>query len=100
MASHTGTTCGRPDCVAVSQWNCENITVTVPDDIYRSARIKAAEHGTFVSALVGDYLASSSKQASRFSRLEQQQRRIQRSINRFSGADLLDRDEVHSHAVR
>jgi hypothetical protein len=77
-----------------------NITVTVSDDVYRGARIKAAEQGTSVSALVGAYLASLSGQALHFSRLEQQQRRIQRSISRFRAADRLDRDEVHSRAVR
>ena len=36
----------------------KNITVTVPDDVYRNARIRAAERGTPVSALVGEYLRS------------------------------------------
>jgi plasmid stability protein len=36
----------------------KNITVTVPDDVYRNARIRAAELGVSVSALVGEYLRS------------------------------------------
>ena len=36
----------------------KNITVTVPDDVYRTARIRAAERGTSVSALVGEYLGA------------------------------------------
>ena len=34
----------------------KNITVSVDDETYRLARIKAAEAGTSVSALVRDYL--------------------------------------------
>jgi hypothetical protein len=36
----------------------KNITVSVPDDVYRAARIRAAERGSSVSALVSDYLRS------------------------------------------
>jgi hypothetical protein len=31
----------------------KSITVTVPDEVYRQARIRAAERGTSVSALAG-----------------------------------------------
>ena len=34
----------------------KNITVSVPDDVYRRARITAAEQGTSVSALVARHL--------------------------------------------
>ena len=34
----------------------KNITVSVDDETYRLARIKAAENGTSVSAMVRDYL--------------------------------------------
>ncbi len=34
----------------------KNITVSVPDDVYRAARIAAAEQGTSVSAVVARYL--------------------------------------------
>jgi hypothetical protein len=34
----------------------KNITVAVPDDVYRAARIAAAEQGTSVSAVVARYL--------------------------------------------
>jgi plasmid stability protein len=78
----------------------KNITVTVPDDVYRAARIKAAERGRSVSALVGDYLRSLSGQEAEFSRLEQQQARVQRQIKRFRAADRLGRDEIHDRAIR
>jgi plasmid stability protein len=78
----------------------KNITVTVADDVYRAARIKAAERGRSVSALVGDYLRSLAGQDAEFSRLEQQQARVQRQIKRFRAADRLGRDEIHDRAIR
>ena len=78
----------------------KNITVTVPDDVYRSARIRAAERGSSVSALVGEYLRSLSGREAEFSRLEAQQQRVQREIERFRAGDRLDRDQLHDRAVR
>ena len=78
----------------------KNITVTVPDDVYRNARIRAAERGTSVSALVGEYLRSLSGREAEFSRLEAQQQQIQSQISRFRAGDRLDRDQLHARAVR
>ena len=78
----------------------KNTTVTVPDDVYRTARIRAAERGTSVSALVGEYLRSLSGRGAEFSRLEAQQRQIQSEIRRFRARDRLDRDQLHDRAVR
>lgn len=77
-----------------------NITVSVPDDVYRAARIRAAERGSSVSGLVAEYLRSLSERDAEFVRLEAQQRRLQDQIARFSARERLDRDEVHSRAVR
>ncbi len=77
-----------------------NITVVVPDDVYRTARIRAAERGTSVSALVAEYLGSLSDTGPEFARLVAQQRRIQAQIEHFRASDRLDRDEVHERAVR
>ncbi len=78
----------------------KNITVTVPDDVYRTARIRAAERGTSVSALVADYLRSLSGREAEFSRLEAQQQQVQREIERFRARDRLDREQLHDRAVR
>jgi plasmid stability protein len=78
----------------------KNITVTVPDDVYRNARIRAAELGVSVSALVGEYLRSLAGREAEFSRLEAQQRQIQREIERFRAGDRLERDQLHDRAVR
>lgn len=77
-----------------------NITVTVPDEVYRSARIRAAERGTSVSALVSAYLRQLSHEEAEFARLEAQQRRVIEEIERFRGGDRLKRDDLHDRALR
>lgn len=78
----------------------KNITVSVPDDVYRAARVRAAERGSSVSALVTDYLRTLSEGEAEFLRLEAQQRQVQDEIARFRARDRLDRDEAHRRAVR
>jgi plasmid stability protein len=78
----------------------KNITVTVPDDVYRNARIRAAERGTSVSALVAEYLRTLSGREAEFSRLEAQQKQVQREIEQFRAGDRLHRDQLHDRAVR
>jgi len=78
----------------------KNITVSVPDEVYRDARIAAAERGGSVSALVVGFLRSLSERRQEFDRLEAQQRAVQAEITRFRAADRLGRDEIHHRAVR
>jgi plasmid stability protein len=78
----------------------KNITLSVPDQVYRAARIRAAERGTSVSALVAEYLRSLSEREAEFSRLEAQQQQVQDEIDRFSARPRLSRDEIHARAVR
>lgn len=84
--------------IAFSQ--VKNITISVPDDVYRAARIHAAEHGSSVSALVAEYLQTLSDRDSEFVRLEEQQRHVQRELDHFSARDRLSRDAIHERAVR
>lgn len=77
-----------------------NITVSVPDDVYRAARVRAAERGDSVSALVAGYLRSLTERDTEFARLEAQQRSVQETIDRFSAGDRLTREELHERAVR
>ena len=60
---------------AISQKPCycetvKNITVSVPDDVYRNARVAAAQRDTSVSALVVNYLERLSGRMYEFMRLE------------------------------
>lgn len=89
--------------LAVFPRYCEsvkNITVAVPDEVYRAARIRAAERGSSVSALVAEFLRSISDSELEFSQLEAKQRRVQQEIWHFRADDRLERDEVHARAVR
>ena len=78
----------------------KNITVTVPPDVYRAARIHAAEQGRSVSALVTEFLQGLSDRDDEVRRLEALQRRVQAQITSFSAGDRLGRDQVHDRAVR
>jgi len=78
----------------------KNITVSIPDDVYRDARIAAAQRDTSVSALVVTYLMAVSERMREFSRLEAQQHEVQTEIGQFRAADRLSRDQVHERAVR
>jgi hypothetical protein len=77
----------------------KNITVSVPDDVYRNARVAAARSDTSVSALVVAYLEQLSGRIDEFARLEALQREVQSGIRQFRAADRLSRDEVHERAV-
>jgi hypothetical protein len=78
----------------------KNLTVSVPDDIYRLARVRAAEEGSSVSALVASHLRSLGESEAEFSRLESQQNDVLGEIKSFRGGDRLSRDELHQRAVR
>jgi hypothetical protein len=78
----------------------KNITVSVPDDVYKAARVRAAERDTSVSALVADFLVSLAHGEAEFQRLEDQQRRITNGIKRFSASNRVGRDDLHGRALR
>jgi hypothetical protein len=78
----------------------KNITVAVPDEVYREARVRAAERGSSVSALVAEFLRSLGEGDAEFVRLEAQQRRVQSEITRFRAGDRIGRDELHDRALR
>ena len=77
-----------------------NITLTVPAEVLRRARIRAAEQGTSVSGLVREFLVSLAEIDDRFHRLQQLQDEVLDEIEPFSGRDRLSRDEVHERALR
>lgn len=79
----------------------KNITVSVDDDVYRQARIRAAEQGTSVSALVREFLTGLSEGESEFDRRKQLQNTVLASIKTFRGGSRLPRTAVHDrHALR
>ena len=78
----------------------KNITISLDDEVYRQARIKAAEQDTSVSALVRSYLVSIAGHAPVPPRdLKQVQEALLDSIWQrhpdFTSAENLSRDELH-----
>ena len=79
-------------------WYCElvkNITVSVDEDTYRLARVKAAERGTSVSALVKGFLVSLAADGGDFERLTRDEEALRERIRRFRAGDRLSREELH-----
>lgn len=73
----------------------KNVTVSVPDEVYRQARIKAAGRSTSVSALVREFLKKLAEEDSDFTRRKRLQHEVLRSIRKFRAGDRMSRDEVH-----
>ena len=71
------------------------------DESYRVARIRAAEMGSSVSAMVAGYLRSLAGVESDFERRKKIERETLATIHAFSASDRLPHDKVHErHAVR
>jgi len=78
-----------------------NITVTVDEETYRQARIRAAELDTSVSALVRDFLEKVAQTESDFERRRRLQDEVLATVTRFRAAGRLSRDEAHDRrAIR
>lgn len=77
----------------------KNITVSVEDEVYHRARVRAAEQRTSVSAIVRKVLKEMSAEeteSERLKRLEQETLdRIRARGGKFSAADRLTRDQIH-----
>jgi predicted transcriptional regulator len=73
----------------------KNITITVDDETYRRARIKAAEKDTSVSALVRQFLVDVAQDESEFERLRKLEEELRAGIKDFRASDSLPRDELY-----
>lgn len=73
----------------------KNITVSVDDETYRRARVKAAERDTSVSALVRRFLSELASGESDVERLKREERDLRARITAFSARDRLSRDDAH-----
>ena len=78
-----------------------NLTITLPDEAYRRARILAAEHDMSLSAFVRDLLIKATSQVPDFERRRALQDQILASIEGFRAGDRVSRDEAHDRdAIR
>jgi plasmid stability protein len=80
----------------------KNITVSLDDSTYRAARIKAAEAGRSLSALVREFLQQLGSGESEFERLHRQELELRKKLTLdargFSAADRLSREELYDRA--
>lgn len=84
-----------------------NITVSVDEETYRLARVRAAESDTSVSALVREFLEElvhGETRKERFERLRRKQDEVLAEIRSRGGglraADNLTRDELYDRKAR
>jgi plasmid stability protein len=73
----------------------KNITVSLQDEVYRRARVKAAERDTSVSALVRDFLSRLGEEESDSERRKRLQQEVLASLKTFRAGDGVSRDKVH-----
>jgi predicted CopG family antitoxin len=73
----------------------KNITVSVDDEVYRRARMKAAERDTSVSALVRQFLVDLAADGSEFERLKRLERAVREEITEFSASDRVTREKLY-----
>lgn len=72
-----------------------NITVSVPDETYRKAKVRAAELDSSVSALVRDFLVELAAEESDFDRRLRLQDEVLASVKSFRAGERLTRDQAH-----
>ncbi|HEY7851981.1 MAG TPA: hypothetical protein VIB82_03345 [Caulobacteraceae bacterium] len=65
------------------------------DDTYRRARIRAAERGASVSAMVRAYLTEMTSGETEVERLKRVETALRDSIDGFRAGDRLSRDDAH-----
>lgn len=90
----------RIRCYCETVTGTKNITVSVPEDVYRAARVRAAREGSSVSAVVKDFLWHFAGQDDEFDRLLALQKEVTERITDFSASDRLSRDELYDRALR
>ena len=73
----------------------KNITISVPDDVYRRARISAAERDTSLSAMVRRFLMTLGQDESDSERRKRLQKEVLSTVRRFRAGDRLTRDQIH-----
>jgi hypothetical protein len=76
----------------------KNITVSVDDETYRRARVKAAEQDTSVSALVKRFLAELAAGESDAERLKREERTLRERIRTFTAGNRQSREDVHERS--
>ena len=73
----------------------KNVTVSLDEETYRNARVRAAEMGRSLSALVREYLRELGSEESEFERRHQHELKLREKITGFRASDRLSREELY-----
>ncbi len=73
----------------------KNITVSVPEDVYRSARVKAAENDTSVSQLVTGFLQNLAREKSESEIRKEKMNELFARKRAFKVGTKIPRDKLH-----
>ena len=73
----------------------KKITVSLPDELYSKARVKAAERNTSLSAMIKQFLESLAEEEGEFKRLEHLQEESYAQIERFQASNRLTREKLY-----
>jgi plasmid stability protein len=80
----------------------KNVTVSLDDETYRNARLRAAEMDKSLSAVVREYLADFGAKESEFDRLARQEKELRARLDRqgrgVDAGNRLSRDELYDRA--
>lgn len=100
MSRSPGRSSPASGCVESPRCSClcesvKNITISLPDDVYRAARIKAAEMERSLSALVRELIVELCSRRDDFEERKQKQAKVMAQITNFRAADRLTRDDAH-----
>jgi hypothetical protein len=82
----------------------KNITVTVGEEIYHKARVRAAERKSTVSALVKEFLTKIVEEESSFERMKREEDELRQNLRQngvvFSAEERCSREDLHDrHAI-
>lgn len=95
IATASGSLTGTRRSTVSYSVTVKNITVSVDDETYRTARIAAARQDTSVSALVKKFLQGLSDE-SEYERLKRLEAEARAKITSFSASDNVSRDELYT----
>ena len=77
----------------------KNVTVSLDDETWRKARIRAAEANTSVSALVKRFLNELGSSEKTFERLKREEHALRAGIKGFSASGNRTQDEMHKRSA-
>jgi DNA-binding IclR family transcriptional regulator len=73
----------------------KNVTVSLPDEVYRKARVKAAKRNTSLRSLVRRFLESLADEEGEFKKLERLQEESYARVERFQASHRVKLEELY-----